>query len=1058
MKIIDVSVRNGTLVVVCMILVVLMGFFSLTRIPIQLNPTIDRPIISVSTRYPGAAPMEVESEVTRRQEEKLAAVEDLREIRSFSREGRASINLEFDWGVNKDIASLNIMKKLNLVRNLPDEVEEWQISAVDSEERQSIVRVTVASDLPVNIVREMMEDRVGPQLERVSGVGRIQWYGGARREIQVLLDLAALDSRRVSISEVLEALQRGNQNMRGGKIEQGNSRLLVRTVGQYTNLDQIRRTIVKNSLEGPIRITDIAQVVDGFDETERVGRTDGKPSLNLGISKKSGSNSLEVVEGIKAEIARLNIELKRDGVELIINYDVSAYIWDSIYEVRNNLIIGAVLATAVLLLFLRSFSATFAIGLTIPVCSIGTFILLWLAGRSVNVISLAGLAFAGGMVLDNAIVVMENIYRHRTELAASPYRAARDAAEEVWAPIVASTLTTLAVFLPIIFIREEAGQLFRDIAYSISFAVGISMIAAITIVPMIASRLMHRIPKSAQNEGADEAANPPQSRTASPKRSLDPFRLLGSIVASIFQKTAELGIRRRLVRVGILATILAAFLSSLMVVPPAEYLPQSQSTMIFGNINMPTGMSLEAADRQVSKIEQFVAGRYANLERSFFVVGHDRSFFGLFVKRDKATNEEIDRIISEVEDHAAEVLPSDIQFSIFRRSDFGWRGEGKRIGVEVRGPDLDMLQQISERLEDRIMTMNGVKGVFSSMSRASPELQILPDRERLADLGLTAHDLARVVETMLEGTRASLYREGGKEHDLIVKAREGQILHPDKLKAVTIKAPTGDVVRLDELASIERRLGPVGIQHIEQERVISLGVSIDEDVPLQTFIQDVRANVVEPFQETLPSGYWLKLSGSADDLARTMKALSTSFLGALVIIYLLMAALFQSFLYPFVVMFSVPLAMTGAFLGVWATGSEFNVITMLGLVLLAGIVVNNAILLVDFALRRIRDGIDINQAVLDAVRIRMRPIFMTSTTTVLGMLPMTLGGGTGTELYSGLGAAVVGGMVLSTVFTLVLIPLVLVSVLELRGWILTRLGRDPMADVAHRRRLAELEG
>jgi len=1033
MKIIDASVRNGTAVVVGMILVILFGFVALSRIPIQLNPTIDRPIISVETQYPGAAPNEVEIEITQRQEQRLAAVENLRRLRSFTREGSANVMLEFDWGVDKNVALIDIVQRLETVRNLPDEVEKPQIRALNTEEEQPVIRATIESQLPYNVVRNLLEDRVGPQLERVPGVGSVRWHGGSRREIQVKLDLAALESRQVTVSEVLSAIAWENQNTRGGKIEEGNSRLLVRTVGQYTDLESIRKTVVKSTDEGLIRVEDIAEVLDTFGEREAIGRTMGQPAVNLSISKKNDTNTLTVTEGVKREIDKINQELEPMGIRFWINYDASEYIWEAIFGVRRNLLIGATLAVVALFLFLRSFPATLAISLTIPLCLVGTFVLLAAFGRSINVISLAGLAFAAGMVVDNAVVVMENIFRHRVELGSGPARAARDAASEVWPPILASTLTTLAVFIPILFVREEAGQLFRDIAYSISFAVGLSMLAAVTVVPMVGSRLLRWVPGGYGKPGASPGADPPARR-----RTYDPARLLGAGVRGLVIRTVGLGLRNRPFRFAVIGALALAFVLSLGLIPPAEYLPQSQSAQVFGQMLTPSGTSLDGADRQVRKIESYVLNNVEHIYRAFFVVRRDRTFFGIFLEKEHAKPAIADRLIAEMQDYAARVLPSDVNFSVYRASDFRWSGEGKGLSIDLTGPELPLMAEMSQELENQLRLMPEVRNVRSSYNPANPELHVVPDRERLADLGMTSRDLALVVETLLEGTRVSLYRDAGKEYDLVVKAKEGQILDPDDVRGVALNTPAGRTVRLDEVATVYKGLGPVTIERLEQERVITLYVTIEDKVPLQTFIEHVQAQVVDPMRRTLPAAYRINLSGTADDLARTMDALASSFLFALVIIYLLMSALFESFLYPLIIMLCVPLSTIGAILGVWVFRAQFNVITMLGFVMLAGIVVNNGILLIDFSLRGVRSGLAIHEAIAEAVRVRVRPIFMTSTTTIIGMLPLAFGRGGGTELYSGLGVAVVGGMALSTLFTLVLVPFVLATALEVTGWVVAR--------------------
>lgn len=1036
MKIIDASVENGTAVVVGMILIVLFGLAALNRIPVQLNPTIDRPVITVYTDYPGAAAMEVESELTLRQEQRLATVQNLRKIRSESEEGRAQIELEFDWGVDKDVTVIDINTKLGSVRELPEEADKPRISAASSDEYTSVVRFTVLSDLPVNQVREILEESIAPRIERVEGVGNVYWWGGARRQIQVLLDLAALDSRNVTIGEVRGALSRENQNRRGGDIEEGNSRTLVRTVGQYTSLDEIRRTVVKNGRDGVIRVEDLAEVVDAFEKPDSVGGTMGKPAVSVSISKMADANTISVSRRIAEEVEKINRENEKNGLELWINYNASEYIWDAIFRVVRNLLIGSAFATVVLYLFLRSFVSTFCISVTIPLCLIGTFVLLAAFGRSVNVISLAGLAFAAGMVVDNAVVVMENIFRHRKEHKTSPAECSRKAAHEVWAPILASSLTTLIVFLPILFIKEQAGQLFQDIAYSISFAVILSMIASITVIPMLASRLLGKSSTTQENS----------SRAEGPKGRRGPIYGTARAVQSFFFHVVGSALQSKKRRFAIFAVVGAGFLLSLTVVPPAEYLPQSKNANIRGRITNPTGMSLEGAVGQTKKIEDFIMTKVDHLFRMFSYTRYSGSFFGITLEPEFATSENADKTIAQLEAHAKRSLPSDFRFSVSRESDFGWRSEGKRIEMDVTGPDLDILQKMSLDLEDELRRMPEVKEVYNSFALANPELQVYPDRERLADLGLTSQDVANSVETVLEGTRASYYREGGREYQLILKAREGQILHPDALRSILIATPTGDTIRLNEVASIEKRMGPEEINHIDKERAVSLQIDIHEGVPLQTFIEKVRNSVLQPFRAEIreryrveATAYRAELSGTADDLERTMSALSKSFLFALLISYLLMAALFQSFGYPLIIMFSVPLALTGGILGIWISGAEFNVITMLGFVLLAGIVVNNAILLIDFSLRCVRNGMEIHKAAMESVRVRMRPIFMTSMTTAIGMLPLALGHDVGSELYSGLGMVVVGGMALSTVFTLILIPLLFVTALEFKEWIVCRL-------------------
>jgi HAE1 family hydrophobic/amphiphilic exporter-1 len=1069
MKLIDHSLRNSTAVLVGMILILLFGYLALAKIPIQLNPTIEAPFITVETEYPGASATEVEQEVTRRLEEKLAAVDELREMRSTSSEGLSSISLKFDWGVNKDLAGLDVLKKLNLVEDMPEDAKEPQILYVNRRDEDRFMFAYLDPDMPIIPLWQLVDDQIRPRLERVSGVAIVRVYGGAEREIQVLLDLQALAARDVTLDEVAEALAGENRNVRGGKIDRGRTRMIVRTVGQFQNFDQIAQTVIESGPGGPVRVRDVATIVDSGKELDVNVRINGRPALVLAFVKQTGANTLEASTQARAEIEKLNDQLRPRNIEIKVAFDAADYIHEAIDRVQLNLILGAILATVILWAFLRSVSATVIIGLTIPICMVGTFVCLAAVGRSVNVISLAGLAFASGMIVDNGIVVIENVFRHRTELGKPILPAARDGAGEVWAPIVASTLTTLAVFLPILFIEQEVGQLFRDIAFSISFAVALSAIAAITMVPMFCSRMLGNLPV---REGVrDQAADTTPHRGFGPAirlhRLVDPlFGAVGRGVAGVFHGFDRRAMRSRTLRLGFVVAAVALFLASLWLVPPAEYLPTGNRNLVFGIFRLPAGLSLAGTEAIMGDMEREVLAQ-PEVDRAFFVVLRDQPLFGLIVKEEFGSKRKIQEIIGRLNDYAFAHYPApDVFAYVFQVPVFGNRA-GKSIGVDVRGPRLERLDEISNQLTGRMMQIPGVARVQPSLDLDNPELRVYPDRERLADLGMNAGDVADTVETIVEGRIVSLYREGGKEYDLKLRAAQGQIIDPRTLGSVSMATPDGGNVKLADVSRIERRLGPLRIDRLEQERASTLQVQVAEDQPLQNVIDQVRADVVDPIVADLPFDYQITLSGVADDLANTIVAMKNAFLFALLIVYLLMAALFRSFLYPFIIMFSVPLAMTGAFLALTAThwpvvGSvlppaEFNVITMLGFVLLAGVVVNNAILIVDVALNLVRDGLTHAEAINEAVRRRMRPIFMTSVTSVLGMMPMALGTGSGAELYNGLGVAIIGGLTLSTLFTLILIPVLLRLFLDLRETVALRLGKPQWTERASAKALQELD-
>jgi len=1067
MNLVRGSLKNSTAVVVGMILTALFGFLALIRIPIQLNPTIESPYITVETLYPGASAQEVEQEITLRLEEKLASVEDLRELRSTSREGLSEISLKFKWGVNKDLAQLDVLQKLNLAEELPEDAEGPQILTVNRREQPTIMWLYMqSSGIGVNEIRQIVDDVVLPRIERVPDVANIRRFGGAEREIHVLVDLTALAARELVLDDISTSLSRENRNVRGGKMDKGSTQLVVRTLGQYASLEQIRRTVIKNTEEGPVRIQDIGEVQDAHEDTEAYIRVNGQPTVAMGVVQSIGANTLEVAEEVKKVVAILNKSMAGRGVEVKVTYDSSEYIWGAIYQLRDNLILGSVLATAVIWFFLRSVAATLILGITIPVCMVGTFVLLTVFGRSVNVVSLAGLAFASGLIVDNGIVVIENICRHRRELGKPILQSALDGTLEVWGAIVAASLTTLAVFIPILFIQERAGQLFRDIAFSIVFAIALSMIAAITIVPMLSSRWLERLAPGLVGNREDKSTNPtsPISRLKiTPILWLHKLAdlllvTIGRWVGLAFMGTVHAGLRKNWLAGLIITAIMGLFLVSLWLVPPAEYLPRGNENFILGLLKLPSGLSVDGSEVLMRRIEKEVL-TIPELDRTFFVILRDMPIFGLILKKEMADKGTVQRISGNLSRFVMsrfpfpDVIPIIFQVPVFGRGSSG----GKSISVDVSGPDIGKLEELTNQLADSLRGLPGVQTVRPSLSLDNPELRVIPNRDRLSDLGMTAGDVADVVETLIEGRTVSLYREGGKEYDLVVKALEHMVRDPEDLSDVMIPTPGGEKVELIDVARIERRHGPVAVERLEQERSSTLEVTVDEGVPLQKLIQDVEEKVIGEILDTLPLDYHIGLSGSADDLQDTMTALADSFILAVVIIYLLLAALFRSFFHPLVILFSVPLAMTGAFLGIRASGVEFNVITMLGFILLAGVVVNNAILLVQVTLVEFRKGISIEESIMEGMRQRIRPIFMTSVTSVLGMSPMAFGKGTGSDLYNSLGIAVIGGLIFSTLFTLVLIPLLLKVSLSLRNAMPVWLGREDFTEGAAAERLKELD-
>jgi HAE1 family hydrophobic/amphiphilic exporter-1 len=1013
-KLIELSIRYPVSVLVAVMLAVLFGIIGLSRLPIQMIPTIDRPEISVQTPYPGAGPFEVEEEVTRRQEELLNIVENLRKMTSISREGESTIILEYDWGTHKDVARIDVSEKLAAVRGLPDDIEEPIVRAVNSDEQTPIAWIILLADQELNVVRPLAEDVVKAQLERVPGVGQVWFFGGQEREVHVKLDFGALALRGMTLSEVESALRQENRNVKAGSFDEGKRRYGVRTEGRFREVREVEETIVGWDDVGPIRVRDVARVGYGYEERQFVVRQSGQPALIFGVLRKTGSNTLDVMEGVRAVITRLNQRYGERGIEIRMVYDATVYIEEAINLVTTNLLIGATLATAVLLLFLRSRSAVLVLGFSIPISIVTTFLFLFLFGRSLNIISLAGLTFATGMVLDNAIVVLENIFRHR-EMGRGLLRAAADGAVEVWGAILASTLTTLAVFIPIILVEEEAGQIFRDIAIAISIAIAFSLVVSITVIPMLSARLLRTPPRTRQANGEGPSGLV--------------VRAVTGVLAWMLASTP----RKAIVIAGI---VVAALVTVVQALPELDYLPEGNRNMVFVQVRTPPGYNLRQNERIVRLLEERILVQ-PEVHRMFAVVRLEGPFQGVVLKEEYKDKDSIHDFIERLRELTRNIPGArDVfirQAPLIRR---GRMASGK-IEVLIRGDDLDVIRTASETLEPRVRDLDGINFVNPSFEVGQPEFVVDVDRVRATELGLTVAQIGTLVETLVHGIQVGTFDDAGREIDLLLRTPEGSIGSMDDLARAVLHTPTQQTVQLGDVARIRFREGPTRIEHTDMDRSVKLYVDVDREVPLAEMAERIET-VVAPVRAGLPLGHDIEITGQATDLQRTWTAFRGAFLLAVLITYLLLASLFESFRIPLVILVTVPFATSGGVVALRLLQTidptvKLDTITMLGFVILIGVVVNNAILLVHQTLNRLREGLDAHQALLEGVRGRIRPIFMTMTTTVFGMSPLVLAGGSGSELYRGLGATLIGGLVLSTLFTLFLVPAVLSLLLPARA-------------------------
>ena len=1050
MKIIQDAIRFPVTTAVGVILLVLFGVLAMLRLPVQLTPDVEEPKITVRTFWPGASPEEVEREIVDEQEEQLKSIEGLIRLESESTDSSGSVILTFQVGTDLDAALLKVSNRLDQVRQYPADADKPVLMTVDvditamawfilgpSDENGYEGKLYEKYDFADNVIK--------PEFERVPGVATSRIYGGREREMQVVVDPAELAARQVTINELAAALERENRNFSGGDFDEGKRRYIVRTVGEYGSPEQIGDIVVAVRNGVPIYLRDVAEARLGYQKPQfRMFHWD-QERIAMSAVKETGSNALKVMQALTQRVEEMNRGiLRQEGLKLIQVYDQTEYISSAIGLVRGNLLIGGALAILILLLFLRSASSTFVVAFSIPISVIGTFIVMGALGRTINVISLAGLAFAVGMVVDNAIVVLENIYRHR-QMGKGLRMAAHDGAREVWGTVLASTLTTIAVFFPILFVQEEAGQLFGDIAVAIASAVGFSLIVSITVIPSLSARVLHTTGDS--EEGG--------------------FRRLwgGVAVASAFNRAIvgavdwlNRSVTRRVTLVLVLTVSAIGFSVALM--PQTDYLPNGNQNFLMGYLLPPPGQNLEelADYRHVYteglkhlRLEDPDSPRAAELPgggiRDFFF-GVGAGFGGFLGVRanDPMRVKELPPIFFPINAQIPGAIAFVQQSSIFQSSLAGTRA----IDISLTGPDLHELIRLGTEVFQGVQgTLPGAQArPIPGLDLGNPEVRVTTDRRRAAELGISNRDLGYAVSAMVDGVKASDYQYQGDQIDLKIVARlEGAQLRTHLMEQLPIATPDGRLVTLGSVAKVEVVNGPTQINHRERQRSITIQVTPPDGMALQEAMDLINGQILQPMQDEGRLGglYRVALSGSAEKLTQTFDALKWNFLLALVMTYLLMAALFESFLYPLVIMFSVPLAAFGGFLGLFivmkmSDGQTLDVLTMLGFIILVGTVVNNAILIVHQSLNYMRDHeMEPKEAIRESVRVRIRPIFMSVLTSVFGMLPLILVPGAGSELYRGLGSVVVGGLVVSTIFTLFLVPALFSLALEARSFLASRL-------------------
>lgn len=911
-------------------------------------------------------------------------------------------------------------------------------------------------DVDVTRMRKFAEDVIKARFERVSGVANSNVFGGREEEMQVIVDPRRLAARRLTIEDVRQVLVGENKDTSSGDMWEGKRRYVVRVLSQFREISDIENTVLANQDGSPVYVKDVARVELGYKKPSGLVRRFGTERLAVNCIRENGANVLDVMDGLRKATQELNEGiLGQKGLMLSQVYDETEYIYSAVGLVETNIIVGGLLTVAVLLLFLRSGRSTLVIGIAIPSSIIGTFLLLFLMGRSLNVISLAGLAFAVGMLVDNAVVVLENIYRHR-QMGKPAFQAAVRGTTEVWGAVLASTLTTLAVFVPILFVEEQAGQLFRDIALAISCGIALSLLVSMTFIPMATARLLKK----------DRAESPGENGSL-PRRAwlaslLRPFDAIGQGFTSGLVRMNGYLQKSLLLRAAVVGGFVGgAVLLSWLLMPKVEYLPAGNRNLVFAILLPPPGYNLDHMLDIGTKIETNLAPYwdvdpedpkakeldYPPIGDYFFVARGRNLFMGLRAA-DPLKAPELIPLVRKV---TSEVPGT---FAIVRQSSLFEQGltAGRNIDIEIVGPDLPTLVRIGGQVLGKIKGRPGQEGILPeaqaaprpSLDLSSPEIHIRPRREQARQLGMSGAEIGYTVNALVDGAYVGDYIVGGNKIDLRIIGDEDVVQRTQEIEWLEIATRSGQMVPLKAIARVGLDSGPEQVNHRERQRAITIQVTPSESMPLEEAMERIQTQIVEPLRrsEEMRSGeYQINLSGTADKLDETWRALRLNFLFALAITYLLMAALFESWLYPLVIIISVPLGAVGGFAGLALLNvfvlQKLDVLTMLGFVILIGTVVNNPILIVQQSLVHMRqEGMAPRDAILASIRSRARPIFMTTTTTVFGLLPLVLFPGAGSELYRGLGAVILGGLVVSTLVTLLVVPTMFSLALDLKAMLM----------------------
>jgi len=1008
------SIKRGITFTMIYLILVGFGIFGLSQLKLDLYPNIQFPVIAVFSNYPGVGPEDIENSITKPLERAVISVENIRHVTSYSSSGSSVLLLEFDWGTDMKKAENDVRKSIDLIRDyLPEEAAE-PVSFTFDPSMMPIQFITLSSDrLGEAELKQVADEQISPRLERIPGVASADVRGGLEREIKILFNPNKMAAIGISVQNLIQRLQMENLQIPAGIIDNEELEYTVRAYGEYTDIKQIENTVIGYKEGKPIYLKEVATIIDGYKEKRAVVRNNGVNAVTLIIRKQSDANTVQTARRVRKELPQI-MSLVGGNIKYSIIFDSSKFITRSISNLASTAIQAFILAFIVILFFLRNVRSSLIVSVSIPISLLVTFFVMNQAGITLNIISMAGLALAIGMLVDNSIVVLENIFRHR-EYGKDAFVAADDGASEVANAIIASTLTTLAIFIPILFVPGIAGVMFKDMVVTIVLSLTTSLLVALTLIPLLSSRLLRVGIRQARVKTMKKLNN-----------SIENF------LSFIERKNVEIldyfMVRKKIFLAGILVLfVVTMFLTRFL---GGEFLPKTDQSELEITIEREPGVSLTSMDKTVREIEKMIRDEVPEAKNIYVSFGSREGIASVFgsnssnegeIRIDLPDVRERDRSVFEISNVLREKLSRfpGLKFNFSEGMNmFGTAGD---IQVKIFGYNRRIAEALANKIEEEIKTIPGVVDVTKSFKIPKPEYKIVFDREKIYSMGLSVFQISSIIEAQLKGKVATLYREGGREYDVTVQADENFRNTKSDIENIYIPTLTGAQIPLKSVARVILSDAPQQIIREDQERMVTVNCDVSGR-DLQSVVSDIKKVLRRiPF----PRDFRYEIGGTAKDQQESFFYLGIALLGAIILVYMVMASQFESLIDPFIIMFTVPLAMMGVVWFLLITGTTLSITALIGCVLLVGIVVNNGIVLIDYInQQREKHGKGLWEAVLIGAKRRMRPILMTAMTTILSMIPLSLKLGSGAEIWAPLARAVIGGLTVSTFLTLIMVPLI----------------------------------